>query len=223
MENLINKIHCADCLEIMKQIPDKSIDLVLTDPPYNINLKPQRWLTDAIENDNMNKEDFILFLDKYFSECKRILKDDTFLISFLGWSTIPEFRYVLDKYFELKSMPIWVKNNFWIWYYTRPQYEPMLLYLNGKPPVLQNPISDVIKEDKIQIPVHSCEKPVNLYRYLLNNLSKKWDIIFEWFWGVCWIAVACKELWMNYIVCELDPKYVDIANKRLANTTISLF
>jgi len=60
----------------------------------------------------MNKEDFILFLDKYFSECKRILKDDTFLISFLGWSTIPEFRYVLDKYFELKSMPIWVKNNF---------------------------------------------------------------------------------------------------------------
>lgn len=51
----LNKIYCWDCLELMKQIPDKSIDLVLTDPPYNINLKPQRWLTEAIENDNMTK------------------------------------------------------------------------------------------------------------------------------------------------------------------------
>lgn len=169
----LNKIYCWDCLELMKQIPDKSIDLVLTDPPYNINLKPQRWLTEAIENDNMTKEDFIEFLDKYFSECKRILKDDTFLISFLGWSTIPEFRQVLDKYFDLKSMPIRVKNNFGIWFYTRPQYEPMLLYLNWKPPVLKNPISDIIKEDKILAPIHSCEKPVNLYRYLLDNFSKK--------------------------------------------------
>jgi DNA modification methylase len=120
-------------------------------------------------------------------------------------------------------MPIWVKNNFGIWYYTRPQYEPMLLYLNWKPPVLERPISDVIYEDKIQIPVHSCEKPVNLYRYLLNNFSKEWDTIFEWFWGVCWIAIACKELRRNYIVCELEQKYVDIANKRLNHTTTSLF
>jgi DNA modification methylase len=113
-KDMINKVHCADCLEFMKQIPDKSIDLVLTDPPYNINLQPQRGLTDAIENDNMLSEDFIEFIDKYFSECKRILKDDTFLITFLGWSTIPEFRQVCDKYFTLKSMPIWVKNNFGI-------------------------------------------------------------------------------------------------------------
>ena len=105
----LNKIHLGDCLELMKQIPDKSIDLVLTDPPYNINLKPQRGLTDAIENDNMSKDDFIIFLDRYFSECNRILKDDTFIISFLGRSTIPEFRSVCDKYFELKSMPIRVK------------------------------------------------------------------------------------------------------------------
>jgi site-specific DNA-methyltransferase (adenine-specific) len=96
----------------MKQIPDKSIDLVLTDPPYNINLKPQRQKTQAIENDNMTQEDFIEFIDNYFRECDRILKDDTFIITFLGRPTIPEFRSVCDKYFTLKSMPIWVKNNF---------------------------------------------------------------------------------------------------------------
>lgn len=219
----LNKIHLGDCLELMKQIPDKSIDLVLTDPPYNINLKPQRGLTDAIENDNMSKDDFIIFLDRYFSECNRILKDDTFIISFLGRPTIPEFRSVCDKYFELKSMPIRVKNNFWIGYYTRPQYEPMLLYLKWKPPVLEKPISDVIKEDKIQSPVHSCEKPVNLYRYLLDNFSKKWDIVFEWFGWVCGLAQACKQLDRQYIICELEEKYVDIANKRLQYTQVALF
>ena len=219
----INKIHLWDCLELMKQIPDKSIDLVLTDPPYNINLKPQRWLTDSIENDNMSQEDFILFIDEYFKECRRILKDDTFLITFLGWPTIPEFRNVCDKYFDLKSMPIWVKNNFGIGYYTRPQYEPMLLYLNWKPPILESPISDVIKQDKIQVPIHSCEKPVNLYKYLLENFSKKWDVVFEWFWWVCWIAQACKQLDRNFIVCEIEKKYVDIANKRLQYTQVWLF
>jgi len=219
----INKVHCWDCLELMKLIPDKSIDLVLTDPPYNIDLKPQRKKTKSILNDNMTKKDFMSFLDNYFSECKRILKDDTFLITFLWRSTIPEFREVCDTYFKLKSMPIRVKNNFWIWYYTRPQYEPMLLYFNGEPPVLENPISDVIKEDKVMFPTHSCEKPVNLYRYLLNNFSKEWDIVFEWFWWVWWLFVGCKELHRNFIWCELEQEYVDIANKRLDSTTISLF
>ena len=218
-----NKIYCWNCLEVMKQIPDKSIDLVLTDPPYNMNLQPQRGPTNAIVNDNMLSEDFILFIDSYFKECYRILKDDTFLITFLGWRSIPEFRKVCDKYFSLKSMPIWVKNNFGIGYYTRPQYEPMLLYFKWKPPVLEHPISDIIKEDKVQIPIHSCEKPVNLYRYLLNNFSKVWNIVFEWFWWVGWIAVASKELNRNYIVCELEQKYVDIANERLKTTTVSLF
>lgn len=219
----LNKIYCWDCLELMKLIPDKSIDLVLTDPPYNISLKPQRGLTNAIENDNMPKDDFVIFLDRYFSECNRILKNDTFVISFLSRLTIPEFRSVCDKYFELKSMPIRVKNNFWIGYYTRPQYEPMLLYLKWRPPVLENPISDVIKEDKIQVPVHSCEKPVNLYRYLLDNFSKKWDIVFEWFGWVCWLAQACKQLGRQYIICEVEAKYIDIANKRLQYSQVGLF
>lgn len=47
--------------------------------------------------------------------------------------------------------------------------------------------------------------------------------MFEWFWWVWAIAVACKELWRNYIVCELEEKYCNIINDRLANTTISLF
>lgn len=220
----INKVHCWDCLELMKQIPDKSVDLVLTDPPYNINLQPQRWKTEAIQNDNMDSAEFEGFLDKYFKECERILKDDSFLITFLWWSTIPEFRKILDKYLTLKSMPIRVKNNFGIWYYTRPQYEPMLLYLKWKPKVLENPISDVIKADKVLAPIHSCEKPTALYRKLIHTFLRGggW-IVFDWFWWSWGVFVASKELNCDFIWIEIEQKYVDMANQRLNQTNVSLF
>lgn len=223
----LNKIYNEDCLIGMKKIESGSIDLIVTDPPYNINLQPQRKKTKSIENDNMNKEDFINFIDSYFKECFRILKNDTFLITFLGWSTIPEFRVVCDKYFVLKSMPIWVKNNFGIGYYTRPQYEPMLLYLKGTPKPLENPISDIIKYNKIMIPVHSCEKPVGLLEILIRSFSKENDVIFDGFLGTSPIALASLKNNRKFIGFELDKEYYDISinriNEELEKNRVKIF
>ena len=75
----------------------------------------------------------------------------------------------------------------------------------------------------IKSKVHPTQKPVNLMRYCLEHYSEKWMIIldpFLWSWTT---AVACKELGRNFIWIEKEQKYVDIVNKRLANTTISLF
>lgn len=213
----------GDSLKLLKTVNDKTIDLIITDPPYNINLQPQRGKTEAIANDNMEKWEFLKFLDIYFKECKRVLKDDTFLFSFLWWPTIPEFREICDQYFTLKSMPIWVKNNFGIWYYTRPQYEPCLMYLNGKPPVLENPPSDVWEFARVQKPIHSCEKPVELYEFILARFSNKWDTILDWFAWVWGLWVACKRMWRNCILMEQEEKYCKIIQKRLDTTPIWLF
>jgi DNA modification methylase len=206
-------LYKGDCLEILPLI-DK-VDLVLTDPPYNIDLQPQRKKTDAIQNDCMSKDDFISFISYYFKKCNSILKDDSFLFSFLGWPTIPEFRTVLDKLFTLKSMPIWVKNNFGIGYYTRPQYEPCLFYLKGKPKVLKNPISDVWRIKKVQNPIHSCQKPVALYELIIDNFSKKGDIVFDGFFGVGGLAIACEKLGRRWIGIEISEKYCEIAKQRI--------
>ena len=69
-----NVIYNEDCLEGMKKLPDESIDIIITDPPYNIDLKPPRGITDSIQNDNMETDDFLLFLDKVYSEVNRVLK-----------------------------------------------------------------------------------------------------------------------------------------------------
>jgi len=216
----LNKIYCMDCIEGMKQLESESVDLVVTDPPYNINLKPQRGLTDSIANDNMSDDDFKIFLHNTFKEVERILKPNSFLIIFTGWSTIPLFRSVLDNYFTLKSMPIWVKNNFGIGYYTRPQYEPAFLYFKGKPKILQKPISDVWKFNRIFSPVHSCEKPIKLIRFILKSFGKEGQTVLDPFGGVGPVFKSAKELNMNFIGFELDQRYVDIANKRLSQGNI---
>ncbi len=71
--------------------------------------------------------------------------------------------------------------------------------------------------------VHPTQKPKLLFEWILENYSEKWMTIldpFLWSWTT---AIACKELWRNYIGIEKEQKYVDIANKRLATTTVSLF
>jgi len=214
----LNKIYNLDCIEFLKSVSTKSVDIIITDPPYNINLKPQRKKTKSIENDNLPKKDFILFLNKVFKEIKRILKDNKFLFIFCGWSTIPEFREVLDKYFKLKSMPIWVKNNFGIGYYTRPQYEPCLFYFKGEPKPLKNPVSDVWKFNKVSKPIHSCEKPISLIKFIIKNFSNKNDIVLDPFMGSGSTAIAAHHLKRQYIGSEINTKYCEIINKRLLNT-----
>lgn len=216
----VNKIYNMDCLEGMKQLEDNSIDCIITDPPYNIDLVPQRGLTDSIINDNMSELDFEKFLDDIFKQVNRVLKDDSFLIIFTGWSTIPSFRNVLDKYFDLKSMPVWIKNNFGIGYYTRPQYEPCFLYLKGKPKPLEKPVSDVWKFNKVLNLKHSCEKPIALMRFIVKNFTKENNLVLDLFMGSGTTAVACKQLNRRFIGFELEKKYVDIANKRLQQKTL---
>ena len=217
----LNKIHCMDCLEGMKLMPDNSVDSIITDPPYNINFKPQRGLTDSIENDNMEKEDFKFFLMNIFKEVDRVLKDNSFLIIFSGWSTIPLFRIILDELFILKSMPVWVKNNFGIGYYTRPQYEPCFLYFKGNPKPLIKPISDVWFFNRLLKLKHSCQKPEKLMRFIVKTFTKENDLILDPFIGSGTTAVACKQLNRKYIGFELDPEYVNIANKRLEQNNLN--
>jgi len=204
-----------DCLEGMKLLDDNSVDMVLTDPPYNINLIPQRGLTNPIENDNLNKEDFITLLNSCATEFKRILKQNTFFLTFCGWPTIPEYRQTFDKQFELKSMPIWIKNNFGIGYYTRPQYEPCLLYLNGNPSPLEKPISDVWKFNKVLKPIHSCEKPINLIQHIIRHFSKEGNLILDPFMGSGTTAIAALQTNRKFIGFEIDEKYCEIATKRI--------
>ncbi len=213
MDKYINKVINGDCIEEMKGIPDGVVDLVVTDPPYGINLQPQRQLTDAIKGDLFEEAKPLLI--NALNEFKRVLKNNTHLLIFGGWS---EYWYLeeIKKLFSVKSCIVWVKNNFGIGYYIRPQHEFIWYCHNGKPLKPNKAISNVIYENKVLVPTHSCEKPVKLIRRLLMPFSNSGDIILDPFLGSGTTAVACIETGRRFIGIEINPEYVKIAEKRIA-------
>lgn len=232
----INNIYNKDCLELMQEMLecgfDGKVDFILTDPPYNIDFEPPRQDSGTkesrmkIQNDNMDDKDFYSFIEKVFSLCYKLLKDDSFLITFMGWSTIPILnKAVTEAGFTIKSMPIWVKECFGIGYYTRPQYEPMYLCFKGNPKPLENPISDVLQVARARNIIHSCQKPDKLLQILINTFSKEGDLVLDPFGGSFSTAKNCKKCGRNYISCEIDETLYNAGKENLYKETnqISLF
>lgn len=213
-----HRLLCGDSTsvdDVERLMDGKMADMVFTDPPYNIAFKPQRGTHEEILNDDMSNEDFEQFLRDVFSMCDHVLKDNTVLISFMGWSTIAEFQIVLRELFIIKSMPVWVKNNFGIGYFTRPKHEPSFLCLKGKPEKPETAPADVFEAAKVHKTTHSCEKPVELIRDMIIPFSKVKDLFYEPFGGSGSTMATCHQLSRVCYSMELDPKYCQVIVDRM--------
>lgn len=226
----IDKVYNCDCLDLMRKMigGGVQVDCVITDPPYGIKLETHKRKDkfDAIIGDDFTDNEQLGVIYEYFELCYQLLKKDAFLISFMSWKTIPQFNDAITKAgFTIKSMPIWVKDNFGIGYYTRPQYEPMYLCLKGNPPPPETAPSDVMHCSKVYGLMHSCQKPEDLIARLLNIYTKPEDLIFDGFMGSFTTAVACHKTKRHYIGAEIDKGYYELGVKRLNEETnqISLF
>jgi len=232
----LNKIYCWDCLEVMKQIPEKSIDLILTDPPYEfISKNPRGWWVYGEENmNNLNdiKSNFGMTFNptEFLREAKRVCKkmntyiwtNKNLLYEYIGFAK--ENNYAWD-------IIIWIKNNpvpaFNGKYLNDKEY---CIYIREKWATFntikwgyENYFTRYKDSTWNREFDHPTVKPLHMIKRQLSISSNEWDLIldpFLWSWTT---AVACKEMWRNFIGIEKKKKYVDIANKRLATTTISLF
>lgn len=211
MKELLNKIHHADCLEFMKQLPDKCIDLVLTDPPYGIDFgnfnrtnkdsKGNRYKADKYKQGDWDKE---FVLDEYFEEIKRIS------INYIIWG---------GNYFPClwslgcKGFIFWYKKN------------PVANFSDGelavtsfnKPaqcieyPYYGNIEGSTCAENKI----HPTQKPKALFYLLLNKHAQKGQIILDCFSGSGTTALACHDLGLDFICIEKDADYYKASVERL--------
>lgn len=214
-----HRLKCGDStlIDDVEDLMDgEKADMVFTDPPYNINFKPPRGTHDIIKNDNMSDDDFEKFLSDVFVVCKAVLKKDTYLISFMGWSTIPSFKKALEELFKIKSMPIWVKNNFGIGYYTRPKYEPFYLCLNGEPKKPLQPPADVFEFAKVHKTIHSCEKPIGLIVDIIKHFVDK-GMLYDPFGGSGSTLIACEQTNRKCFMMELDEHYSTVILERYLN------
>lgn len=217
------KLYNGDCLEIMDNIDDKSIDLIITDPPYLINYQSNRRKKkdrfDKIKND---KDNYIL-IQEYFKECYRIMKNNTAIYCFCSWHNIDFFKREFEKYFKLKNIIIWNKNNHGTGDLKgsyAPKYEFILFGHKGRTLLREKRISDVI--DCAKIPskklTHPTEKPQKLLGIFIKQSSDESNIVFDGFMGTGSCGMVANNLNRKFIGIELDENYFNIAKERIENS-----
>jgi site-specific DNA-methyltransferase (adenine-specific) len=196
----LNKIYEGDCLELMKMLPDKYFDLLITDPPYGIT--GEEW-------DNIPKEE-------YFKQMFRVSKNqiifgaDYFCLPKKGgwivWNKRPFLKRVNPLEFIWTSFGLYDE----ILDYT---YAGNCEGWHGKK------LKPNYNKTKAK---HRAQKPLAVCEWLLNKFAKKEDKIFDPFAGSGSFLVACKELGLNFVGCEINPEYVKIAKDRLSQCVFSV-
>ena len=216
------KLYCDDCLNIMKQIENESIDLIVTDPPYLIKYKTNHrknkdhdFCSEILNDDNEQ-----LIID-YIRECYRILKNNTAMYMFCNCDKVDFFKQELENAgFKIKNMIIWVKNNWTagdLKAQFGKQYEIIFLVNKGRKCFNGKRITDVWMFDKIsgKKQLHQNQKPVDLLKQCILKHSDENDIVFDGFMGSGSTGVACIETKRNFVGCEIYKEYYDKSIARI--------
>jgi DNA modification methylase len=216
-ENNTN-IYNGDCIEYIKTIKDKSIDCLITDPPYGVDIQFGAYdnqLSRKIENDG-NIEDALILLNEMLINVKSKLKEDAHIYIFCNWKIYPQFNQIISKHFQIKNLIIWdklfmgmgdLKGNY------SSSYE-MIVFAGGNREFLNRP-KNIIQCRFSDERFHNTQKPVELIKQLIDNSTNVNETIFDPFLGSGSTVVAAKEMKRNFIGCEIDEQNYKITLKRL--------
>jgi DNA modification methylase len=206
-------IYCADNREILPLFPDKSFDLVLTDPPYNGDLQ-----YGAMTNDSRDWEEYISWLKSIIQSSENVTAGPViYFLSKPGLINIcsaypPKW---VGSWYSAPSNPAGnVKATLMI-----PIWEPFLIYGD------LNVVKAVLKDAYICNPNqahldHPCPKPISLMKQIIN--SGAWGIILDPFMGSATTLFAAKQLNRKCIGIEIEEKYCKIAVDRLRQSVMKL-
>lgn len=224
----------GDCLELMKDIPNKSVDMILADLPYGT---------------TRNKWDSVIPLEPLWEQYKRVIKDNGAIVltaqtpfdKILGASNIKMMKYewIWQKdggtgHLNAKKMPMKDHENILVFYKRLPTYNPQMR--QGEPYVQKSgkgssnygeqrqvvthnkgeryPLT-VIKFNRDRGGLHPTQKPVALFEYLIKTYTNEGDTVLDNVMGSGTTGVACKNLNRNFIGMELDEDYFKIAKERI--------
>ncbi len=227
MELLINE----DSLDYMKKIPSGSVDLVLTDPPYNISKKSGFKIGNnkkfsAMTNDFGFWDREELDLDILFSEFYRVLRKGGTLILFYDIWKINQVREFSVKYkFKQPRIGQWVKNNPTPINsnrnYLSNSIEYFFSFVKGKNPVFNSTYDKGVYNYPIchgrERIGHPTQKPLGLFKDIIEKHSNIGDLILDPFAGSFTTAKACLDLNRKFICIEKDLKYFELGRSRIVN------
>lgn len=185
IEEYLNKVICGDCLEVMKQLPDKCVDLVLTDPPYKVisgGIGPMNREGQVLAKNDSNIFEYNdIPIEQWLPEVNRIMKDNTQGYIFVNQLNLHHYLDELEKNnLKVHRLLIWNKQiATWTQYYMKC-YEFIIFYRKGNAKRINNQSTkDILSISNPKDKLHPTEKPVDLINVLVENSSKENDIIFD--------------------------------------------
>ena len=217
VENITNQIINADCMDILKQLPDKCIDLLLTDVPYGMNFQSNYR---QIKYNKIQNDDNLNWLPEWCKQISRVVKDNAHLYIFCSWHNVDIFKQEIEKYIKVKNILIWAKNNTGmgdLFNDYAPQYE-MIIYCNpNNKPLNYGRDSNILRFNRTNNKNHPTEKPIDLMTYLISKSSVEGDLVLDTFAGSCPVAIASHNLKRRFICIEKDKDYWKASVERLKN------
>ena len=239
---MINQIYNGDCLELMVDIKDKSVDMILADLPFGTtNCK---W-------------DSPINLDELWVQYERVIKDNGAIVLFaqtpfdkvLGCSNLKMLRYewIWEKthptgHLNAKRMPMKAHENILVFYKKLPTYNPIKTTghtrkistahhkRNGDPGEIYGKCKEltsydsteryprtiqVFASDKQKLNLHSTQKPLALCEYLIKTYTNEGELVLDNVCGSGTTGVAAKKLNRGYILMEKDTEIYGVAKKRI--------
>lgn len=222
----LNRIYNEDCLEGMKRIKSGSVDLLLTDPPYNISVK-NNFKTMGRAGIDFGEWDKEFNQEEWIKSIKKLLSKNGSAIIFNDWKNLGDIARSCEKEgLVIKDMLRWEKTNpmprnrdrryitdfecaVWVtnknakWVFNRQSESYQ------RPSFLHNVVGGKEKNG------HPTQKPIKLMEDLIKIHSNEGDIVFDPFIGSGTTAIAAINTNRNFIGFELDETYFDLANERI--------
>jgi len=225
------KIITGNSRKKIKNIPDKSISLILTDPPYNLGLYSNgnikmNWRKDF--NNDIAEWDKVEFEPKeWLNEFKRILKPNGNIFAFTSYNLLGKWHEVFDPEFDTFQFMVWHKTN------PAPKIR-RAGFLNSCELVIcawnkkhtwnfskQNEMHNFIEtpicmgKERTKDPKHPTQKPVSVLEKIIKMASNERDLVFDPFMGVGSTGVASLKLNRRFLGIEIDKQYVKASRKRI--------
>lgn len=223
-----HRLMCGDSTQkeaVMRLMNKQQADMILTDPPYNVDYEGKTEDALKIENDNMSETEFYNFLIDSFRNMFEEVKPGGSIYVFHADTEGLNFRNAFKAVgFKLAQCLVWVKNTFvmgrqdYQW-----RHEPILYGWKegaGHYFIDSRNQSTVLEFDKpTRNAEHPTMKPIDLLVYLIKNSSKENDLILDLFGGSGSTLIAAEQTKRTCYMMELDPKYCDVIIKRWENLT----
>lgn len=222
-------LYHGDCIEVLRSLPDCSIDAVITDPPYSSGTRREgskgirksmlrsKGADDWFASDCLTTDGFWWLMHATAVQCGRVMRPGSHFLSFIDWRMWPHLSGAVEAA-DLRryGMLVWDKTYFGMGQFFRNQHELILHFSKGKPrKASRHDVGNVLCCKPIRNGAHPTEKPVELIETLLSVVCQPGDVVLDPFCGGGATLLAASNQEIESIGIECDPKSFSLARSRL--------